>query len=230
MKARDVMVSPVITVGENETVRDVAKLLIAKRISALPIIDSAGKLVGIVTEADLMRRVEAGTERPQSWWLSLISGDRAIAGEYVKSHAKKVKDVMTRDVKTANPETPLHEIADLLEEHHIKRVPIVSRGGDLVGIVSRANIIQAVASARPELEISLPDATIRQRLLNELKQRPWARAHKLNVTVTHGVVDLWGFVQSENERQAITAAAGRIPGVAAVKDHLTRETASLLEM
>jgi hypothetical protein len=89
MKARDVMVSPVITVGENETVRDLARLLVTKRISATPVIDSAGELVGIVTEADLMRRVEAGTERPQSWWLSLISGDSAIAGEYVKSHGKR---------------------------------------------------------------------------------------------------------------------------------------------
>jgi CBS domain-containing protein len=145
MKARDAMVSPVITVEENETVRNVAKLLIAKHISAVPVVDGAGKLVGIVTEADLLHRTEAGTERPVSWWLSLISGDRALADEYVKSHAVKVKDIMTRNVKTADPTTPLHEIADLFEEEHIKRVPIVSQGGDLVGIVSRANIIQAIA-------------------------------------------------------------------------------------
>lgn len=225
MKARDVMVSPAITVGENETVRDVARLLIAKRISAVPVVDQAGKLVGIVTEADLMRRVEAGTERPHSWWLSLLLGESAIAAEYVKSHAAKVKDIMTRNVKTASPETPLHDIADLLEEHHIKRVPIVSRGDDLVGIVSRANIIQAVAGARPKFEISLPDATIRERLLDELKQQSWAHVHKLNVTVTNGVVDLWGFVESEKERQAIAAAADSTPGVAAVNDHLMREPA-----
>lgn len=154
MKARDVIVSPVITVGENETVRDLAKLLIAKHISAVPVIDSDGKIVGIVTEADLLHRAETGTERPVSWWLSLISGDRALASEYVKSHAVKIKDVMTRDVKTAAPDTALAEIADLFEEHHVKRVPIVSKGGDLVGIVSPANIIQAVASARPKLEIT----------------------------------------------------------------------------
>src|SRR6185437_12357719 len=110
MKARDVMVSPVITVGENETVRDLAKLLIAKHISAVPVIDSDGKVVGIVTEADLLYRTETGTERPVSWWLSLVSGDRALAGEYIKSHAVKIKDVMTRDVKTANPDTALAEI------------------------------------------------------------------------------------------------------------------------
>ena len=131
---------------------------------------------------------------------------------------------MTRDVKTTDPETPLHEIADLFEENHIKCVPVVSKGGDLVGIVSRANIIQAVASARPKFEISLPDATIRKRLMDELKQQPWTHVHKLNVTVTNGVVDLWGFVQSESERQAIAVAAEAIPGVAAINDHLMRDS------
>lgn len=225
MKARDVMISPVITVGENETVRDLAKLLIAKRISAAPVVDGAGKVIGIVTEADLLHRAEAGTERPVSWWLSLISGDRALADDYVKSHTVKVKDVMTRDVKTVDPDTPLVEIADLFEEQHIKRVPIVSKGGDLVGLVSRANIIQAIASARPKLDISPSDATIRKKLLDELKKQPWSHVHRLNVTVTGGVVDLWGFVESEEERRAITVAAETISGVAGVNDHLTRRPA-----
>ena len=225
MKARDVTVSPVVSMGENETVRDAAKLLIEKRISAVPVVDGAGKLVGIVTEADLLHRAEAGTERPVSWWLSLISGDRALADEYVKSHAGKVKDVMTRDVKTAEPDTPLVDIADLFEEKHIKRVPIVRKGGDLVGIVSRANIIQAVASARPKLEVSLSDATIRKALLAELKKQPWSHVHRLNVTVTGGVVDLWGLVDSEKERQAITVVAETVSGVTGVNDHLIHRPA-----
>jgi CBS-domain-containing membrane protein len=123
-------------------VRDVAKLLLANRISAVPVIDSASKVVGIVSEADLMHRAEAGTERPTSWWLSLLSGESAMASEYVQSHALKVKDVMATDVQTAQPDTPLVEIADMFEEKHIKRVPIVNAAGELVGIVSRANIIQ----------------------------------------------------------------------------------------
>lgn len=227
MKARDVMVSPVITVGANETVRDLAKLLIAKHISAVPVIDSDGKVVGIVTEADLLHRTETGTERPVSWWLSLVSGDRALAGEYIKSHAVKIKDVMTRDVKTANPDTALAEIADLFEEHHVKRVPIVSKGGDLVGIVSRANIIQAVASARPKLEISPSDVTIRKKLMDELKKQPWSHVHRLNVTVAAGVVDLWGYVESEEERRAIIVAAETIAGATGVTDHLKGKPASL---
>jgi CBS domain-containing protein len=223
MKARDVMVSPVITVGENNTVRDVAKLLTTHHISAVPVVDYAGKIVGIVSEADLMHRKEAGTERPSSWWLAMISGDRALAGEYVQSHATKVADVMTKDIETAHADTPLHEIADLFEEKHIKRVPIVNESGDLVGIVSRANIIQAVASARPKLEITTPDARIRENLIAELKKQSWSHVHKLNVTVINGVVDLWGFTQSEKERQAIRVAAESIPGVTAVNDHLMRE-------
>ncbi len=119
-------------------------------------------------------------------------------------------------------DTPLVEIADLFEEQHIKRVPIVSNGGDLVGIVSRANIIQAVASARPKLEISPSDVMVRKKLMDELKKQPWSHAHRLNVTVKAGVVDLWGFVESENERQAIRVAAETMSGVTGVNDHLMR--------
>jgi CBS domain-containing protein len=225
MKARDVMVSPVITAHENDTVRDVAKLLIAKHISAVPIVDQAGKLVGIVSEADLLHRTETGTERPAAWWLSLISGERAIASEYVQSHAVNIRDVMTTDVHTARPDAPLYEIADMFEEKHIKRVPIISDGGDLVGIVCRANIIQAIASARPTLVLSAPDARIRERLIAELKKHSWSHVHKLNVTVTNGVVDLWGFAQSATEQQAIRVAAESISGVMAVNDHLMLEPA-----
>lgn len=225
MKAQDVMVSPVITVSENSTIRDLAKLLLANRISAVPVVDLGGKMVGIVSEADLMHRSETGTERPSSWWLSLISGERALAAEYIQSHALKVKDVMATDVETARPDTPLVEIADMFEEKHIKRVPIVNDAGELVGIVSRANIVQAVASARPKLEISLPDAMIREKLIAELKKHSWSHVHKLNATVTNGVVDLWGFAESEKEKQAIRVAAESIPGVVAVNDHLMREPA-----
>jgi CBS domain-containing protein len=220
MQARDVMVSPAITVRRSATVREVAKILVEKRISATPVVDNAGKLVGIVTESDLMRRAEAGTEHPYSWWVHFLAGDATIAADYVKSHAAKVEDVMTSDVVTATPEMPLHEIASLFEEHRIKLVPIVDKIGDLVGIVSRANLIQVVASARPRLEMTLPDSAIRQELLAELKKQSWAHTHSLGVTVTDGVVDLWGYAQSNEERNAIRVAAENIPGVVAVNDHL----------
>ncbi|MBU6462181.1 MAG: CBS domain-containing protein [Bradyrhizobium sp.] len=220
MKARDVMISPVVTVRTGATVRDVARILLEKHISAVPVVDSAGKVVGIVSERDLMHRAEAGTERPYSWWVHFLAGDATIAADYVKSHATKVDDVMTCEVIKAAPETPLHEVATMLEEHAIKRIPIVSRDGDLVGIVSRANLIQVIASARPKLEMTLPDAAIRQKLLDEMKKQPWAHRYNLSVTVAGGVVDLWGYAQSDDERRAIRVAAEAIPGVVLVNDHL----------
>jgi predicted transcriptional regulator len=167
-----------------------------------------------------MHRAEAGTERPYSWWVHFLAGDATIAADYVKSHAAKVEDVMTPDVVTATPETPLHEIAALLEERQIRRVPIVNKDGSLVGIVSRANLIQVVASARPKLEMTLPDSTIRQKLLDELKKQSWAHTHNLGVTVTNGIVDLWGYAESSDQRKAIRVVAEAIPGVTVVNDHL----------
>jgi CBS domain-containing protein len=219
MKARDIMVAPVVTVTPHASVKDVAALLLERRISAVPVVDTQGKVVGIVSEGDLMRRAEAGTERRRSWWLRALVAPENLASEYVKAHARKVSDVMTRNVVSATPDTPIHELATLLEKNAIKRVPIV-RDGQLVGIVSRANLIQAVASARKGLEIPQTDMIIREKLLAHLRAQPWARTGLLNVMVNDGVVDLWGFTTSDVERQAIRVAAEELPGVRAVNDHL----------
>jgi CBS domain-containing protein len=224
MKASDVMVAPVITVKPSSTVKEVAKTLLERRISAVPVVDEKGKLVGIVSEGDLMHRAEIGTERRHSWWLRVLTGDAALAAEYSKAHARTVVDIMTRDVITASPDTPLHEIAALLERHAIKRVPIVSNG-EIVGIVSRANLLQALASSRKDLDIQLSDTAIRQRLLAHLNNQPWAHTLLLNITVNGGVVDLWGITGSDAERKAIRVAAESTPGVSAVNDHLARRSA-----
>jgi signal-transduction protein with cAMP-binding, CBS, and nucleotidyltransferase domain len=151
--------------------------------------------------------------------LRAFTGSDALADEYIKAHARKVSDAMTRQVVRASPETPLHEVAALLEKHSIKRVPIVENG-QLVGIVSRANLVQAVASAGKALEIPLSDSAIRDKLLEHLKAQDWAHTGLLNVTVNGGVVDLWGVVNSATERQAIRVAAEAMPGVRAVNDNL----------
>jgi len=219
MKARDVMVSPVITVKPYSSVQEVAKIFLERRISAVPVTDDQETLVGIVSEGDLLHRAEAGTERRRSWWLLALAGDETLADEFVKAHARKVADVMTRGVISASPDTPLHEIAMLLERNGIKRVPIVANG-QLVGIVTRANLVQAMASARKLLDVPLSDTTIRDKLLAQLQQEPWAHTALLNVTVTDGVVNLWGFVESEAERKAMRVAAESMPGVRAVNDNL----------
>ena len=128
MKARDVMVSPVITVKPDASVRDVAQTLLESRISAVPVVDDQGKLVGIVSEGDLLHRAEAETERHRPWWLLVMTSDEALAADYIKEHSRKVADVMTKDVITAGPDTPLHEIARALERHAIKRVPMCRMG------------------------------------------------------------------------------------------------------
>jgi CBS domain-containing protein len=220
MNARDVMVSPVITVKPYSSVKEAAKTLLEKRISAVPVVDDGGKLVGMLSEGDLMHRSEAGTERRRSWWLGLMAGDDTPAVDYVKAHGRKVADVMMQILITATPETPLDEIATLLEKNSIKRVPIV-KDGQLIGIVSRANLIQAVASAPNGLEISLSDSTIRDKLLAHLKAQPWVHTDLLNVTVNDGVVTLWGITSSEAERKALRVAAESTPGVRTVNDDLT---------
>ncbi|HEY7297032.1 MAG TPA: CBS domain-containing protein [Xanthobacteraceae bacterium] len=224
MKARDVMVSPVITAKPSSTIKEVAKLLLDRGISAVPVVDESGKLVGIVSEGDLMRRAEIGTQPRHSWWLRVLSGDNALANQYVKAHARTVADVMTRDVIAVSPDTPLHEIAGLLERRSIKRVPIV-KGDKLVGIVSRANLLQALASSRQDEEVPGSDGAIRERILANLNDQPWAHTLLLNVTVNGGVVDLWGITGSDAETKAIRVAAESTPGVTAVNDHLVRRTA-----
>jgi CBS domain-containing protein len=224
MKARDVMVSPVVTTNPSASVREVAQTLLKHRISAVPVIDDAGKLVGIVSEGDLMRRVDLGTERHRSWWLAaLFAEEEVLAAEYVKQHSKKVSDVMTKRLVTASPDTPLGEIAGLLERHSIKRVPIVADGA-VVGIVSRANLIQALAGDRKIADVPVPDAKLRDRIMAHLKAQPWAHTSLLNVTVNDGVVDIWGITRSEAEKQALRVAAETMPGVRAVNDNIVMQT------
>ena len=221
MKASDIMVSHVVTIGPKATVRDVANLLLANCISAVPVVGENGKLLGIVSEGDLMRRAEMGTERHYSWWLNMLSSDEALAAEFVRSHARKVTDVMTRDVVTAKPDTSAGDIATLLERKRIKRVPIV-KDGKIVGIVSRANLIQALASAPQEAgaQRKVDDAAVRKKVEVQLRAQAWANPWELNVIVHDGTVDLWGVVHSEIEKRAARVAAEMVPGVRSVNDNL----------
>ena len=220
MNAADVMVTNVITVGPDACLQDVAHLFLTNRISAAPVVGTDGKIMGIVSEGDLMRRAEAGTGRRRSWWLSLLTGREVLAAEYIKEHSRKVADVMTREVITAAPQTSLRDIANILEKNGIKRVPIVD-GGKIIGIVSRANLLQALASLRNQIEGGEPDdARIREGIVERLKAEPWSRPSLINVIVQEGTVELWGIVDSPVERKAVRVAAEVTPGVRAVNDNL----------
>jgi CBS domain-containing protein len=220
MKAADVMVSPVITVTPDTSVADAADALLTNRISAVPVVEN-GALVGIVSEGDLMRRAEAGTERRRSWWLELFTRNDAIAADYVKSHARKVGDVMTLHPVTVSEETPLTEIANILEARQIKRVPVM-RDRKVVGIVSRANLLQAFATmhrkAQPDTKAD--DRTIRLRVLKTIDDAHLARPFGMNVTVTDANVNLWGVVSTHEEKKALRVAAEVTNGVTSVTDNI----------
>jgi len=222
MKAADVMVSNVISVHPDDTVKQAAETLLANRISAVPVVDKNGVLVGVLSEGDLIRRAETGTEWRRSWWLELLIGRAPLAAEYVRSHARTVADVMTRDVITASPDTSLRRIAELLERNSIKRVPIVMNG-KVIGIVSRANLVQALASRWKEQEAqpSGDDLTIREEVMARLDAEPWARYAPVNVIVHDATVELWGIVDSETARQAVRVVAEVTPGVRGVNDNLS---------
>lgn len=220
------MTAPVITANPADTATELAELLVRHRISAVPVVDDAGNLVGIVSEGDLMRRLEIGTQRRYSWWLKLFIDSRTLAADYVEARTRRVSDVMTTNVITASPDTPLDEIATLLESKSIKRVPILS-DGKLVGIVSRANLVQAFASAKPRLDYSLSDKAIRARLMTHLKSQPWAHLSLITISVSDGVVSLWGIVPSEIEKRALHVAAEQTTGVNGVSDHLILAPAPL---
>ena len=221
MKAADVMVSNVVTIGPDASVQDVAAILIRNHISALPVVEPGGKIIGIVSEGDLIHRAEAGTEVSRSWWLDILTSDEMRAAEFAKSHAQKVADVMTRSVITSAPDTPLSEIARLLEKNGIKRVPIV-KDGKLVGLVSRKNLLQALASL-PEKQVPAPapsDTDLRAKIMAQLDRQTWARPAFINVLVRDATVELYGMVTTQAEKKAVRVLAEATPGVRAVNDNL----------
>jgi CBS domain-containing protein len=212
------MVRAVVTASPETTVDALAKLMINLRISGVPVLDKDGQLVGVVSEGDLLRRVETGTERHRPRWSEPFSSNSRLAAEYVKSHAKRVADIMTPEVFSVEEMATLGEIADLLEAKKIKRVPVV-HDGKIVGIVSRADLLKVLASGGAETADEERDRTIRRQLLAELEEQKWAHTSEGRIVVTDGVVHLWGIVGSEDERKALRIAAENTPGVRGVEDH-----------
>lgn len=219
MAAADVMTRDVISVDPEAPVETVARLMIEHGISALPVIDSKGRMAGIVSEGDLVRRPELDTDRRRSWWLTLLTDGASQAERYIKTHGLLARQVMTRRVVAVAPDTSLTEIAALLEKHRIKRVPVV-QDGHVVGIVSRANLVQALAAMGSLHAGSFDDRTIRDALLEAVGQEPWAAAGRVHATVHQHVAHLRGMVDSEAEREAVGLLASRTPGVRAVRNRI----------
>jgi len=220
MIASDVMVRDVITIGPDDDVAHAAKLLVDYDVSALPVVDSDRHVVGILSEADLLRRDEIGAEKRRPWWLEAVTPASVLAMDYAKSHGRKVSEVMSEDVIAAAEDATLAEIATLLEKHRIKRVPIV-RDGKLVGVVSRANLIQALASTPVASQDDQEgDRAIRLELMDRLGKQAWTGFGERNIVVANGLVHIWGLVYSPEEHKALLALAEDVQGVKGVSDEM----------
>ena len=220
MNAKDVMTRDVISVAPDATVLEAARVMLQHRISGLPVVDSAGKLVGIVSEGDFLRRGETQTQRRRSRWLEFLIGPGKMAAEYTRSHGNKVSEVMTEEVQTVDENAALEDIVELMERRHIKRVPVLG-DGKVTGIVTRSNLMHAMVSlARMAPKTAQDDAAIREQLRAVMHREQWAPAAMTNIIVSDGVVEIWGVIVDERQREALKVAAENIPGVKAVKDHL----------
>ncbi|HZR72474.1 CBS domain-containing protein [Bradyrhizobium sp.] len=219
MRARQIMTRKVVSVTPEQTILEAVNLMLRNHVSGLPVVDRAGAVVGIVSEADFLRRTEIGTPRKHNRLLSFIFGHGPAADDYVRERGRKISEVMTPSPITVGEDAPLSDIVSLMERHRIKRVPVV-RDDKLVGIVSRSNLIQAVAS----LSRDVPDPTadddhIRERIIAEIEKHDWCPID-LNVVVRDGIVHLSGVLTSERYRQAVIVAAENVQGVVKVHDHL----------
>jgi CBS domain-containing protein len=219
MKAREIMSLEVVSVSPDASILEAVRLMLQNRISGLPVVDRQGALVGVVTEGDFLRRGETGTQRKRARWIEFLMGSGQSADEYVHAHGRKVANVMTPTPITITEDTRLDDVVSLMEQSGVKRLPVV-RQGRVVGIVSRANLLHALASLVGDLPASATtDVTIRERIISEFSNKTWS-PRECNVVVRDGMVELWGTIVDERERQAAKVAVENVAGVKAVRDHL----------
>ncbi|GGE52475.1 histidine kinase [Agaricicola taiwanensis] len=218
LTAADVMMHAAVTASSDTSIHEVAGLIYTHGMSCVPVIDGTGRVIGIVSEGDLIGHAEVAGERQLSWWQRFVAGPSVLAHQYAKTHGITAADVMTTDVITVSETTTIAETARLLDEHHIKSVPVV-RDDKMVGIVTRANLIKLLAAAEEAEPVSVADAIISERLHDVLGEQPWANLAAKNIVVQDGVVHLFGIVASDEERHAVRVAAGNVAGVKAVQDH-----------
>ena len=219
MRVKDVMTQNVISVEANELVLKAARLMLQNRVSGLPVIGATGEVVGIVTEGDFLRRGEIGTQRHRPKWLEFLVGPGRMAAEYVRVNGRRIDEIMTPDPLSVTEDDLLETVVDLMERHRVKRLPVM-RGAKMVGIVSRANLMHALASLTrgDTTPPANDDLAIRDRILVALGKEQWAP--KANVVVKNGIAELWGALTDERERQALIVATENISGVKVVHDHL----------
>lgn len=211
-----------VTVSQEATIAEAIHLMLDKHISGLPVVDKSGRLVGMLSEGDLLRRAETGTQKKRARWLEWLLNPGALATEYAHSHGRRVAELMTNGAFTVGEDTTLTDVVALMEKYHVKRLPVM-RGQELVGIITRSDLIRALVPLVTQTyeDTMSTDGQIRNAIVAELKSQPWAPVASVEVTVKDGVVDLSGIIWDEREREALKVAAENVTGVKAVQDHLT---------
>jgi CBS domain-containing protein len=220
MNASDVMTRDVVTVRRSASIAEAIRLMLDNRVSGLPVLGNEDQVVGILTEGDLLRRSETGTERHRPRWLEFLMGPGRMAEEYVRTHGRKVEEIMSRDLVSVTADTSLDDVVQLMERRRIKRVPVLV-GDLLLGIVSRADLLRALARALDEQPAAtVGDDEILERIQAELAKAAWVPRDGFAITITNGIVYLNGVILDEKEREALRIVAENSPGVKAVEDHL----------
>jgi len=220
MRANQIMTKKVIVIAADYSVYDAAEIMLNSSISAAPVVDADGRIIGIVSEADLMNRPEIGTVPGKSWLQRLLADHTATAKAFVRSHSHRVTDVMTKTVVSADERATVQELVALMQRHHVKRIPIL-RDDKVVGIVSRANVLQGLLAREPSsLNGKADDEALRIAVTTTLAQRGWASAPTTNVVSRDGVVHLWGCVENETIKKAFEIAAENVHGVQRVQNHM----------
>jgi len=221
MRIKDIMSKTVITVLPTATIAEAINLMIGARISGLPVVNEAGTLVGVLSESDLLRRAEVGTQRRRSHWLEWLIEPGRLATEYVRANGRLAREVMTADPVTIEDEASVEDAVSMMERRKVKRLAVI-HDGKLVGIVSRADVIRSLAGfVSPAYEEqATSDAEIRRRIITEMASQVWAPKASVDVEVKDGVVQLHGAIFDDRERDALRVAAENVPGVRSVEDHL----------
>jgi CBS domain-containing protein len=222
MIVSDVMTRKVLSVAPDETVEHAATLMLRHGISGLFVVDTQGTLAGVVTEGDLLRRDEIGTERHRPWWLRMLLSPGKQALDFTRTHGRKVSDIMTAEVICVDVSTSLEEVVETMEKQRIKRVAVTEKG-HVVGVVARSDLLRALLSHEREktpVPTAQDDRTVRANVLAALEAASWAPMTTLNVTVAKGVADVWGTITDADERRGICVIVENVPGVTAVHDHL----------
>lgn len=220
MKIRDLMTSPAVTVRPEATIAEAASRMIETGVSGLPVVDSAGALVGIITEGDLLHRAESASTRRPSWWLRLLTDDKSLAAEYAKANGRFVSEVMTRSIVAIDADAPAARAAELMDQLQVKRLPVMEKG-KLIGVIARRDLLKLISEDAGKTSGGRSDAAIASAIRHDLNIQPWITLAQVAFDVKDGVVRLSGRVSAESQHQALRALIENVPGVTRIDDQLT---------